>query len=221
MGESSGFQDGLLVAMRSTEPNVAHCCAVAAAEVACVELPYHEWPLFVPTVTENVTFRFNSWHSSVWDLPANAFRKSKTRWRAICRELPVDIVDKMIMTIVKKRSFFSWRTRKDYGAWIVDKNTDLDTNTLLISIPKTFVSLIPVRTEGRRSTLILLIKVVTQMSHYPRYCGTQIRHGPGIFDTVPGYSTRSRDIRHGLFIDKKSIEKNCEKERSCNEVTEL
>jgi hypothetical protein len=34
-------------------------------------------------------------------------------------ELPVDFVDKMLTTIVKKRSFFSWRTRKDYGAWIV------------------------------------------------------------------------------------------------------
>ena len=48
-------KEGLLAAMRSEDPTVSHSCAMATAEVACVELPYREWPAFLPTLTENVT----------------------------------------------------------------------------------------------------------------------------------------------------------------------
>eukprot|EP00980_Cylindrotheca_fusiformis_P000364 scaffold91_cov127-Cylindrotheca_fusiformis.AAC.24 len=45
----------LLAATRSAEPVVAHIAAVAAAEVAAIELPYEQWPAFLPTLLENVT----------------------------------------------------------------------------------------------------------------------------------------------------------------------
>jgi importin subunit beta-1 len=44
----------LLAAMRSTESVVSHTSAVAAAEFAAVELPYDQWPAFLPTLLENI-----------------------------------------------------------------------------------------------------------------------------------------------------------------------
>lgn len=41
--------------MRSPELRVPHIAAVAAAEVAAVELPYNEWPSFLPALLDNVT----------------------------------------------------------------------------------------------------------------------------------------------------------------------
>lgn len=48
-------KDYLLTALRSTEQGIAHFAAVAAAEIACVELPFNEWPNFVQAMTENLT----------------------------------------------------------------------------------------------------------------------------------------------------------------------
>jgi len=48
-------KEALLQAMRSGEPQVPHFTAVAAAEIAVVELPFQEWPQFVPALMENVT----------------------------------------------------------------------------------------------------------------------------------------------------------------------
>jgi importin subunit beta-1 len=45
----------LLAAMRSSESIVAHIAAVAAAEVAAVELPYEQWPAFLSSLLENIT----------------------------------------------------------------------------------------------------------------------------------------------------------------------
>lgn len=47
-------KQGLLVSMRSPVERVSHIAAVASAEVAAVELPYGQWPDFLPTLMENV-----------------------------------------------------------------------------------------------------------------------------------------------------------------------
>ncbi|VEU40075.1 unnamed protein product [Pseudo-nitzschia multistriata] len=44
----------LLQAMRNPETGVSHPAAQAAAEVAAVELPYEEWPAFLPSLLENI-----------------------------------------------------------------------------------------------------------------------------------------------------------------------
>jgi importin subunit beta-1 len=49
------IKNPLLTAIRSSEAIVAHIAAVAAAEVAAVELPYEQWPPFLPALLENIT----------------------------------------------------------------------------------------------------------------------------------------------------------------------
>jgi len=44
----STVKDTLLVAMRSQDAQVPRFAAIAASEIACVELPFAEWPQFVP-----------------------------------------------------------------------------------------------------------------------------------------------------------------------------
>ena len=44
----------LLAAMRNPETGVSHPAAQAAAEVAAIELPYNQWPAFLPTLMENI-----------------------------------------------------------------------------------------------------------------------------------------------------------------------
>lgn len=48
-------KESLLQAMRSPTQGVPHFCALVAAEIAAVELPYEQWPEFVPVLMENVT----------------------------------------------------------------------------------------------------------------------------------------------------------------------
>ncbi|CAJ1960227.1 unnamed protein product [Cylindrotheca closterium] len=50
-----GIKQPLLVAMRSGENGVSHIAAVAAAEVAAVELPYEQWPNFLSSLLENIS----------------------------------------------------------------------------------------------------------------------------------------------------------------------
>jgi importin subunit beta-1 len=45
-------KEQLLLAFRSPEPKMAHYAALAASEIAAVELPANEWPTFLPTVLE-------------------------------------------------------------------------------------------------------------------------------------------------------------------------
>jgi len=45
-------KDTLLAALRSQVEGIPRFAAIAASEVACVELPYQEWPNFVPAMTE-------------------------------------------------------------------------------------------------------------------------------------------------------------------------
>lgn len=45
----------LLQSIRSPETIARHTAAQACAEVAAVELPYNQWPEFLPALTENVT----------------------------------------------------------------------------------------------------------------------------------------------------------------------
>lgn len=49
------IKDALLQSMASVEPQAAHSAAIAAAEVAAVELPFGEWADFVPALMERVT----------------------------------------------------------------------------------------------------------------------------------------------------------------------
>lgn len=50
----SQVKELVLQAMRSDQERVPHFSAVAAAEIAAVELPFNEWPAFIPTMMENV-----------------------------------------------------------------------------------------------------------------------------------------------------------------------
>lgn len=47
-------KNSLLQAIRSQEGIARHTAAQAGAEVASIELPYNEWPDFIPTLLENV-----------------------------------------------------------------------------------------------------------------------------------------------------------------------
>lgn len=49
-----GVKVPLLAAMRSGEIAVSHTAAQACAEIAAIELPYEEWPVFLPTLLENI-----------------------------------------------------------------------------------------------------------------------------------------------------------------------
>lgn len=49
----NSVKEQLLIAFRSAEPNVPNMATQPAAEIAAVELPYNEWPAFLPTVLEN------------------------------------------------------------------------------------------------------------------------------------------------------------------------
>jgi importin subunit beta-1 len=51
----NNIKQALLSALRSAEAGVHHISAVAAAEVAAFELPYNEWPEFLPALLGNVT----------------------------------------------------------------------------------------------------------------------------------------------------------------------
>ncbi|GFH57808.1 hypothetical protein CTEN210_14284 [Chaetoceros tenuissimus] len=51
----SSVKATLLAAIRSPENIARHTAAQACAEVAAVELPYKQWPEFLPTLMENVT----------------------------------------------------------------------------------------------------------------------------------------------------------------------
>ena len=48
-------KQSLLTSMRSPDFAVAHISAVAAAEVAAVELPHNQWPNFLPAMMENIS----------------------------------------------------------------------------------------------------------------------------------------------------------------------
>jgi importin subunit beta-1 len=51
-GTRKFVKDNLLAAIRTPEPGIARLAAAAAAEVACVELPFQEWPEFMGAMTE-------------------------------------------------------------------------------------------------------------------------------------------------------------------------
>ena len=109
-------KDGLLTALRSTEPGVPHFAAFTAAEVACVELPFNEWPGFVAALTENLN---NNNNNTANANAATANRANIQQGTLECfgytleriaeveeklegevPELPVETVDKMLTSIV-------------------------------------------------------------------------------------------------------------------------
>ena len=51
----SNIKAALLASIRSPQTIARHTAAQACAEVAAVELPYEQWPEFLPTLMENVT----------------------------------------------------------------------------------------------------------------------------------------------------------------------
>jgi importin subunit beta-1 len=48
----NAVKEQLLIAFRSPAPKMAHYAALAASEIAAVELPFSEWPSFLPTVLD-------------------------------------------------------------------------------------------------------------------------------------------------------------------------
>lgn len=52
-GSRNPIKEQLLIAFRSQTDRVAHLAAVPAAEIAAVELPYNEWPQFLPSILES------------------------------------------------------------------------------------------------------------------------------------------------------------------------
>lgn len=99
----NSVKEGLLATMRSPEPAVPHFCAMVAAEVACVELPHQEWPAFVPTLSENVTNTqapLPVQSAALQCLGFTCERIADVEEMMDVPELPTEIVDKMLTTIV-------------------------------------------------------------------------------------------------------------------------
>lgn len=53
-GVRDNIKGPLLQAMRNPESGVSHPAAQAAAEVAAIELPYEQWPAFLPSLLDNI-----------------------------------------------------------------------------------------------------------------------------------------------------------------------
>lgn len=96
------IKSALLESLACPEPSAAHAAAMAASEVAAVELPYQEWPQFVPAVMELCkTTTAESIKIACLDcLGYAAERIADLETILNAPPLAVDTVDKMLTTIV-------------------------------------------------------------------------------------------------------------------------
>ncbi len=95
------IKDSLMLALRSNLPSIAHFGAIAASEVAAVELPYREWPELLPTLTANLEAAPHIQQAAFECLGYSLERMGELEetvpgWP----ELQTDLVDKMLTTIV-------------------------------------------------------------------------------------------------------------------------
>lgn len=96
-------KDSLLQAMRSSTPGVSHFTAICAAEIAAVELPYNEWPQFVPALMENVTSQQSEEPVKLASLECLGYAAERIAEVEEMMEVPplaVTTVDSMLTTIV-------------------------------------------------------------------------------------------------------------------------
>lgn len=94
-------KDSLMQALRSNLPTIAHFGAITASEVAAVELPFREWPELLPTLTANLEGAPHIQQAAFECLGYSLERMGELEenvpgWP----ELPTDLVDKMLTTIV-------------------------------------------------------------------------------------------------------------------------
>lgn len=98
------IKQALLRSMECPEEMAAHSAAIAASEVAAVELPYNEWNEFVPALMDRVTNNQNPEIVSLASLQClgyTAERISDLEYMLTDQpELPTTVVDKMLTTIV-------------------------------------------------------------------------------------------------------------------------
>jgi importin subunit beta-1 len=96
-------KDSLLAAMRSSTSGVPHFTAICAAEIAAVELPYNEWPQFVPALMENVTSQQSEEPVKLASLECLGYAAERIAEVEEMMEVPplaVTTVDSMLTTIV-------------------------------------------------------------------------------------------------------------------------
>jgi importin subunit beta-1 len=96
-------KDSLMAAMRSSTPGVPHFTAICAAEIAAVELPYNEWPQFVPALMENVTSQQSEEPVKLASLECLGYAAERIAEVEEMMEVPplaVSTVDSMLTTIV-------------------------------------------------------------------------------------------------------------------------
>lgn len=97
-------KEHLLNAMRSPTPGIPKISAMATAEIAAVELPYQQWPEFVPALMENVTSQQMPELVKLASLECLGFCAERiTEVEEMIPEVPalqVATVDSMLTTIV-------------------------------------------------------------------------------------------------------------------------
>jgi importin subunit beta-1 len=96
-------KESLLAAMRSPCPGVPHFTAICAAEIAAVELPYNEWPQFVPALMENVTSQQSDEPVKLASLECLGYAAERIAEVEEMMDIPplaVATVDSMLTTIV-------------------------------------------------------------------------------------------------------------------------
>lgn len=97
------IKDSLLIAIRSNEAGIPHVAAVCASEIAAVELPYNEWPNFIPTVLEYVSHAQSSEMVKIASLECLGFtceRIAELSEITECPDIPEAMVDSMLTAIV-------------------------------------------------------------------------------------------------------------------------
>lgn len=94
----------LLNAFRSGENGVPHMAAVAASEIAAVELPYNEWPSFLPTIMDFCSNAQSSESVKVAAIECLGFTAERVADLSEIvdgQDIPDEAMDKMLTSIVQ------------------------------------------------------------------------------------------------------------------------
>ncbi|CAB9527268.1 Importin subunit beta-1 [Seminavis robusta] len=102
-GARNAVKEPLLASFRSPEPKIAHYAAVAASEIAAVELPFNEWPQFLPTLLEYCSSGASTETikiASIECLGFTAERASDLSDLTDAQDIPDPAIDSMLTAIV-------------------------------------------------------------------------------------------------------------------------
>lgn len=94
-------KQGLLITLRSPAAGgIARTAAQAAAEIACIELPFDVWPEFVQTLLQNVTSNDTSEGAKIASLECLGFTCERISFLANLPDIPETMTNAMLTTIV-------------------------------------------------------------------------------------------------------------------------